>query len=193
MQGGGAALVMPLAVALLTAAFPPQRRGPSDGHLTAFTGLAVAGGPVLGGAVTQGLAWQWIFWLNVPVGLLAIPFVLRRVPDDRAAAASSAGPGATAGAGATTAGPTGPRASVDVPGLLLFTPGATGLVWGLVRADAAGWGSAEVTGSLAAGAVLVAAFVARQARARTPMVPLRFSAPAPSPRATPSSSCSTRP
>ncbi|MCL2586531.1 MAG: MFS transporter [Streptosporangiales bacterium] len=151
VQGAGAAMIIPVALGLLNAAFPPERRGWALGIYGSVTGLAALLGPVLGGALTQGLAWQWIFWLNVPLGLGAIPFVLRRI---------------TEGFGQGT--------SVDLPGLLLFTLAAVGLVWGLVRSDTAGWGSAEVAGTLAAGAVLAVCFVARQARARTPMLPLRL-------------------
>jgi EmrB/QacA subfamily drug resistance transporter len=170
VQGVGAATIMPLALGLLNAAFPPARRGWAIGVYGGITAMAVMLGPVLGGVLTQGLAWQWIFWLNVPIGLAAIPIVLRHIPDDRAGA-----PGKNPAAnGLTGSGPGGRRASVDVPGLLVFTPAAVGLVWGLVRADAAGWGSAEVIGALAAGAVLTVAFVASQARVRAPMLPLRL-------------------
>ncbi|QDN54401.1 MULTISPECIES: MFS transporter [unclassified Streptomyces] len=151
VQGIGAATVMPLALALLNAAFPPERRGWALGIYGSVTGLAVLLGPVLGGVITEGLAWQWIFWLNVPVGLAAIPFVLARIKE---------------GFGQGTA--------MDFPGLLLFTLAAFGLVWGLVRADAAGWGSVEVTGALAGGTVLVVVFLVWQSRARTPMLPLRL-------------------
>jgi EmrB/QacA subfamily drug resistance transporter len=152
VQGTGAAMVMPLALSLLNSAFPPARRGWALGIYGSVTGMAVLLGPVLGGVLTQGLAWQWIFWLNVPVGLAAIPFVLRRLDDGRLDRA----------------------ATLDVPGLVVFTAAAVGLVWGLVRSDAAGWGSAEVIGTLSAGAVLTGAFVVRQARARVPMLPLRL-------------------
>jgi MFS family permease len=94
VQGAGAAMVMPLALALLNAAVPPQRRGWAMGIFGAVTALAAAVGPVLGGAVTQGIAWQWIFWLNVPVALLAIPLVLGRLAESY-----------------------GPRAPLDLPGL----------------------------------------------------------------------------
>src|SRR5213080_4423696 len=78
VQGAGAALVMPLGLALLTAAFPPERRGTAIGIFSAITGLAVASGPLVGGAVVEGLAWQWVFWINVPIGLAAVPLVLGR-------------------------------------------------------------------------------------------------------------------
>jgi EmrB/QacA subfamily drug resistance transporter len=148
IQGVGAALVTPLAVALVGAAFPAERRSAALGTLQGLSGLAVASGPVIGGAVAQGVAWQWIFWINVPIGLLTLPFVLARIPESRG------------GAGA-----------MDLPGVGLVTGAALGVVWGLVRANAAGWGSPEVVGSLVAGAALLAAFAAWQARARAPMLP----------------------
>ena len=80
MQGAGAALMLPLALSLLTAAFPPERRAWAIGIFSGVTGLAVMGGPVIGGAVAQAIAWPWIFWLNVPIGLVMIPLVLTRIP-----------------------------------------------------------------------------------------------------------------
>jgi EmrB/QacA subfamily drug resistance transporter len=151
VQGAGAAMVMPLALALLNAAFPPQRRGWAMGIFGAVTGLAVVVGPVLGGAITQGIAWQWIFWLNVPAGLLAIPLVLRKLEEGY-----------------------GPRAALDLPGLGLGTGAVLGLVWGLVRGSSAGWASPEVTGTLVAGAVLAVAFTWWERRARAPMLPMRL-------------------
>jgi EmrB/QacA subfamily drug resistance transporter len=151
VQGAGAALVAPLSLALLSAAFPRDRLGWALGIFGGITGLAVVGGPVLGGAVTQGLAWQWIFWLNVPIGLVAIPLVLSRIDESH-----------------------GPRAKLDLPGLALVTAAGLGIVWGLVRGNAAGWGSFEVLGTLIGGAVLAAAFVAFERRAREPMLPMRL-------------------
>ncbi|SPT51572.1 Spectinomycin tetracycline efflux pump [Actinomadura madurae] len=151
VQGAGAALVMPLAMALLSAAYPPPDRPKALGLFAGLTGLAVVGGPVIGGAVTQGLAWEWIFWLNLPIGLVVVPLVLRRVPESR-----------------------GGGRAVDAAGLVLVTGAALGLVWGLVRSQAAGWGTAEVTGSLIAGVVCGVAFVAWERVARQPMVPLEL-------------------
>jgi len=151
VQGTGAALVMPLAMALLSAVYPPQERPRALGLFAGLTGLAVVAGPVVGGAVTQGLAWQWIFWLNLPIGLTVIPLVLRRVPESR-----------------------GIAGRVDAGGLVLVTGAALGLVWGLVRSSAAGWGSAEVVGTLIAGTACAAAFVSWQRVADRPMVPLRL-------------------
>jgi EmrB/QacA subfamily drug resistance transporter len=151
VQGAGAALVMPVALALLTEAFPPERRGAAIGAFSAVTGLAVASGPVVGGAIAAGLDWEWIFWLNVPIGLVAIPLALSRLKESF-----------------------GPDTGLDIRGLALVTAGALGVVWGLVRGNAAGWGSLEVVGALAAGLLLVAAFVAWELRAREPMLPMRF-------------------
>jgi EmrB/QacA subfamily drug resistance transporter len=156
VQGAGAATIMPMALALLNAAFPPARRGWAIGIYGGVTALAAVAGPVLGGAVTQGLGWQWIFWLNVPVALAAIPLVLTRITE-------AAGPGGT----------------VDLPGLVLVTITALGLVWGLVRGNTAGWGSAEVIGTLTAGAMAAAVFTAWQRHTVRPMIPARlFRSPA---------------
>ena len=151
VQGAGAAMIMPLALALLNAAFPPQRRGWAMGIFGAVTALAAVVGPVLGGAITQGLAWQWIFWLNVPLALLAIPLALRRLTESH-----------------------GPQAPLDLPGLALASGASLGLVWGLVRGTSAGWGSPEVAVTLAAGAVLAVAFAGWESRARAPMLPMRL-------------------
>jgi EmrB/QacA subfamily drug resistance transporter len=151
VQGAGAAMVTTLALALVGAAFPPERRGTALGIFFAVNGLAVAGGPLVGGAVTQGIAWQWIFWLNVPIGLALIPLVLTRIPESH-----------------------GPDAAVDLPGLALVSGGVLGVVWALVRGNAAGWLSAEVLGACAGGLGLLAAFVAWELRARAPMLPMRF-------------------
>jgi EmrB/QacA subfamily drug resistance transporter len=151
VQGAGAALILPLGLAILSAAFPPEKRGAAIGIFSAITGLAVASGPLVGGAIVNGLAWQWIFWLNVPIGLVAIPLVLRKIDESY-----------------------GPDTGLDLRGLALISGGTLGLVWGLVRGNQAGWGSAEVIASLAAGALLVGAFVVWELRAREPMLPMEF-------------------
>lgn len=149
VQGVGAALVLPLSLAIVSAAYPPEKQGAAIGILMGVTGLSVASGPVIGGAIAQGIAWEWIFWINVPLGLVLIPFVLTKIRESH-----------------------GPEAGLDVPGLGLATLGALGLVWGLVRGNAAGWGSLEVLGTLVAGAVVLAAFVVWERRAREPMLPI---------------------
>jgi EmrB/QacA subfamily drug resistance transporter len=150
-QGAGSALIMPLGLALLSTAFPPEKRGAAIGMFSAVTGLAVASGPFVGGAIIDGLAWQWIFWINVPIALISIPFVLAKMDESY-----------------------GPDTGLDIRGLGLITSGALGFVWGLVRGNEAGWTSAEVIGALAGGALLVAGFVAWERRAQEPMLPMRF-------------------
>ncbi len=156
VQGTGAALVMPLGMTLLSAAYAPEHRARALGIFSGITGLAVLGGPVIGGAITQGIAWQWIFWLNVPIGLATIPFVFRQVDESY-----------------------GPRSAPDIAGLALVTGAALGLVWGLVRGNSAGWGSAEVIATLAVGVMLTVAFVIWERRTAEPMLPMRLFASRP--------------
>jgi EmrB/QacA subfamily drug resistance transporter len=151
VQGAGAALVLPLAITLLTAAFPAAERGRAMGISTGLVGLATFSGPFVGGAVAQGLAWQWIFLVNLPIGTAVIVLVRLRLAESH-----------------------GPRSRLDLGGVLLTTAGSSGLVWGLVRGNTAGWASPEVVGSLVAGAVLIALFVAWEGRVAAPMVPMRF-------------------
>jgi EmrB/QacA subfamily drug resistance transporter len=148
VQGLGGAIVMPLTLTLLASVVAPERRGMAFGIWGAMAGLGVALGPVIGGGVTQYASWQWIFWINVPIGVLLLP-VVALVRESRG------------GAG-----------RLDPLGVLLVTGGLFGVVFGLVRADQHGWTSGQVLGSLIGGGVLLLAFVAWQARARTPMVPL---------------------
>jgi MFS family permease len=128
VQGAGAALMLPLALALLSAAFPPQRRAWALGIFSSVTGIAVLAGPVVGGAVTQGLSWNWIFWLNVPIGLVMIPLILTRIPAN-----------------------TRTTVRLDPVGLILATGGALGIIYALIRADSAGWASPEIVLTIAAG------------------------------------------
>jgi EmrB/QacA subfamily drug resistance transporter len=151
VQGAGAAMIMPLAMALLSAVFPPEERGKALGIFSSITGLALIIGPVAGGAIAEGLAWQWIFWLNIPIGLVLIPLAYRRIPESF-----------------------GPGAAIDISGVVLVTGAAFGAVWGLMRGNSAGWTSPEVAAALAAGLLLAIAFVLWELRARAPMVPLRF-------------------
>src|SRR5438874_78728 len=151
LQGLGGAIVMPLTLTILSAAVPAERRGAALGAWGGISGLAVAIGPLIGGAVVQGLAWQWIFWLNVPIGLIVLPLAWRRLEESR-----------------------GPDRSLDVPGLALASAGLFGLVWGLVNGNSHGWGSAGIVGALTLGGLLLAAFVAWELRAREPMLPMHF-------------------
>ncbi len=151
MQGIGAAFTFSLTVALVGAAFPEARRGAALGLLQGLTGLATAGGPIIGGAIAQGLDWRFVFWVNVPLGVVAVPLILTRIPESRG------------GAG-----------RLDPIGVGLVTTGLVAVVWGLVRGNPAGWGSMEVVGSLVTGLAILALFVAWEARAPAPMVPLRL-------------------
>src|ERR687887_307147 len=142
-QGVGGAIVTPLTLTLLSAGVPVQRRGAFIGAWSGVAGLAVAFGPLFGGAVVDGINWHWIFWLNVPVGLALIPLARLRLNESY-----------------------GPSSRLDLPGLVLASGGLFGIVWGLVRGNGQGWGSAQIVGSLAVGAAVLAAFVAWELRAR---------------------------
>ena len=151
VQGAGSAMIMPHALSLLSTAYPPERRAKALGIFSGVTGLAILGGPMIGGAVVQGLNWPWIFWLNVPIGLVTIPLAARRIEESR-----------------------GRAARFDIGGVILVTIAALGLVWGLVRGNTAGWGSLEVVTALAAGAAATAGFIAWERRTAEPMLPLRL-------------------
>jgi len=159
VQGAGSAAIMPLALALLTAAFPPEGRAGALGVFAATTGISVPLGPLVGGAVVHGISWPWIFWLNVPLGLgLALAARLRLT-------ASGTPTGTPTGTGTAPA-------RIDVVGILLVAVGAFGVVWALVRADGSGWTSLGILAALVTGLVGLAAFVGWEGRTRTPMLPL---------------------
>ena len=151
VQGLGAAMVMPLSLTLLASAFPPERRGAIIGIWGGIGGLAVASGPLVGGAVTQGLDWHWIFWVNVPIGVVATVLARFRLAESR-----------------------GPATRLDLPAATLVSSGAVAIVWGLIRSGDVGWGSAQVVASLIGGVILVGAFLAWEWRATDPMLPLRL-------------------
>jgi EmrB/QacA subfamily drug resistance transporter len=150
LQGLGGALVTPLTLTLLSAAVSPERRGAALGAWSGIAGFAVAMGPLVGGAVVQGISWQWVFWLNVPVGLLLLPLATQ-LRESR-----------------------GPDKALDVPGVVLGGLGLLGLVWGIVNGNSHGWTSPQIVAALVAGAVVLAAFVAWELRASEPMLPMRF-------------------
>src|SRR5437764_2365053 len=151
VQGLGGAIVMPLTLPILSAGVPEERRGVFLGAWGGISGLAVAFGPLVGGAVVNGISWHWVFWLNVPIGLVLLPLALMRLEETK-----------------------GPFGRVDLQGLVLASAGLFGIVWGLVRGNSVGWASPEIVGSLVVGAILVAAFVAWELRAEHPMLPMRF-------------------
>src|SRR5205809_6502377 len=148
VQGLGGAIVTPLTLTILSAAVPAERRGLVLGAWGGISGLAVAIGPLVGGAVVEGISWQWIFWLDVPIGLVLIPLAALRLRQSRC-----------------------PIASLDLPGLGLASAGLPGIVWGLVRGNQAGGGSVEIGFSLTAGVLFVAPVLLRGLRAPRPPLP----------------------
>jgi EmrB/QacA subfamily drug resistance transporter len=151
VQGVGAAILIPLTLTLLSAAVSPERRGLALGAWGAVGGLAIAIGPLVGGAVVEGASWQWIFWLNVPIGLALLPVAMARLTESR-----------------------GPSTRLDLRGLVLASVGLTGIVLGVVRGNDHGWTSATVLPPIVAGALLVAAFIAWEMRAPQPMLPMHL-------------------
>jgi EmrB/QacA subfamily drug resistance transporter len=151
LQGLGAAVVLPLSLTILTTAFPAEKRGMIVGVYGGLAGLAVALGPIVGGAITEAIDWHWIFWVNVPIGLTAMLLGRRLLPESH-----------------------GAPERLDLAGVALVTAGVVALVWALTRANDVGWGSAEIVGSLAAGSLLLATFLWWERRAAQPMVPLRL-------------------
>jgi EmrB/QacA subfamily drug resistance transporter len=152
VQGVGGAVIFATSLALLAEAFTPPERGAAFAVWGAVLGVAAAMGPVLGGVITSGLSWRWVFFVSVPVGVLALAATLTRVRESRSPVA----------------------ARPDWPGFLTFSTGLAGLILGLIRSHADGWDSATVVVSLAAAAVLLAAFVLVESRARAPMLDLRL-------------------
>jgi EmrB/QacA subfamily drug resistance transporter len=150
-QGLGAAIVTPLTLTLLAEAFPPQRRGVALGVWSGISGVAVALGPLVGGAVVQAASWHWIFWINVPIGIALVPLALSRLAESH-----------------------GPSRNLDLRGLALASSGLFGVVYGLVRSQSLGWTSSEVLVTLGVGVLLVVGFVAYELRTREPMLPMGF-------------------
>ncbi|TQK52515.1 EmrB/QacA subfamily drug resistance transporter [Streptomyces sp. SLBN-118] len=151
VQGVGAAIMMPLTLTLLTAAVPVARRGAALGIFSAVTGLAVASGPLIGGSLTEHISWQWIFWLNVPIGLALLPLARLRLAESHA-----------------------PNARLDIPGTLLVSGGLFGIVYALVNGQADGWGSTPILAGLILGTLLLAAFVRHGLTSKNPMLPMRL-------------------
>jgi EmrB/QacA subfamily drug resistance transporter len=150
-QGLGAAIVLPLTLTLLSAAVPVEKRGLALGAWSGISGLGVALGPVVGGAVVDGISWHWIFWINVPIGLALVPLSRRFLSESY-----------------------GPSNRLDLPGIGLAGAGLLAVVYGIVRGEALGWTSPTIVASIGVGLVLVAAFLAWEHRAPAPMLPLRF-------------------
>jgi EmrB/QacA subfamily drug resistance transporter len=151
VQGVGGAIITPLTLTILSAAVAPERRGLALGIWGGVGGLAIAIGPLVGGAIVSGVSWHWIFWLNVPIGLVLAPLAWRQLEETR-----------------------GSEKALDLPGLGLASAGLLGIVWGLVRGNDYGWTSAGIVTPLVVGALLVAAFVAWELRSPAPMLPMEF-------------------
>jgi len=151
IQGVGAAMVMPLSLTILVSAFPPERRGAVVGVWGGIGGLAVASGPLAGGAITQGLDWHWIFWVNVPIGIVAAVLARLQLVESR-----------------------GPATRLDLPAAALVSGGVIAIVWGLIQTGDVGWGSAQVVASLILGFALIAGFLVWEGRVNEPMLPLRL-------------------
>jgi EmrB/QacA subfamily drug resistance transporter len=156
VQGAGAALVMPLGMAILSGAFAREERARALGIFSGVTGFALLIGPAIGGGISENLGWRWVFWINLPIGIIAIALVFARLRESF-----------------------GAKAALDIPGLLTVAGAALALVWGLLRGNGLGWTSPEVIGALGAGSLLAIVFVVWEMRARAPMVPMRlFGSPA---------------
>ncbi|GGJ51433.1 DHA2 family efflux MFS transporter permease subunit [Streptomyces brasiliensis] len=151
VQGAGAAIVMPLSVTLLTVAVPADKRGAALGIWGAINGLSIAAGPLVGGTIVEHLSWQWIFWLNVPIGLLLAPFAFTKLAESRIA-----------------------QSRLDAVGTVLSGLGLFGIVLGLVKGHGDGWTSAPVLSGLIGGAAVLVLFVLWENRTPHPMVPMRM-------------------
>ena len=151
LQGLGGAISMPLTLTILSAAISTEKRPLALGAWGGIGGLAVALGPLVGGAITQGVSWHWIFWVNVPIGIVTVILAQLRLPESY-----------------------GPDRSLDLPGVGLASIGLVGLVWGVTHGNGRGWTDVEVLGAIAAGVAFMAVFLAWESRARTPMLPLKL-------------------
>jgi EmrB/QacA subfamily drug resistance transporter len=151
VQGAGAAMVTPLTLTLLAEAFPAEKRGIAIGVWSGVSGIAVALGPLVGGAVVQAISWHWIFWINVPIGIVLAPLAVRWLKESR-----------------------GPYGTLDLRGLALASTGAFGVVFGLVRAQTLGWTSTTILLSIGLGIILLALFVRSELRTAEPMLPMSF-------------------
>ncbi|NBM16035.1 MFS transporter [Streptomyces sp. GC420] len=151
VQGLGAALLMPLNLTILTDAAPAHRRGALLGAMSAVEGVAIATGPLLGGAVVEHLSWQWIFWINVPIGAVVLPFARWKLAESR-----------------------GPGSRLDLVGTALAGIGLFGIVFGIVHGHADHWSSVRVLASLTGGAVVLVAFVLWELHVELPMFPMNL-------------------
>jgi EmrB/QacA subfamily drug resistance transporter len=150
VQGIGGALMFATSLALIAQAFHGRERGTAFGIFGAVTGAAVAAGPLLGGVITSAIGWEWIFFVNVPIGIFAVALTFTKVAESRDPNASG----------------------VDWAGLVTFSGSLFLLVFALVRGNTLGWGSAEIVGMLSAAAILLVLFVVAERAQRRPMLDL---------------------
>ncbi len=151
LQGIGGAISMPLTLTILSAAISAEKRPLALGAWGGIGGLAVALGPVIGGAITQGLSWHWIFWVNVPIGIVTVLLAHSRLGETY-----------------------GPDRSLDLRGVALASVGLVGIVWGVTHGNGRGWTDWQIVGSIAVGLALMAAFLVWEARSKTPILPLKL-------------------
>jgi EmrB/QacA subfamily drug resistance transporter len=152
LQGVSGALLTPASLAIIIAVFPPAERGKAIGTWTAWGGIGILIGPLLGGQIVDSLSWRWVFGINVPLVALTLALAARYVPEGHRAE--------------------GPRPHVDVRGAVLCALGLAGPTFALIEQPMLGWGDPRVWGFGIAGLVLFALFLRHEARAREPMLPL---------------------
>ena len=153
-QGLGAAIISPSALSIVTTLFEEgAERNKALGAWGAVAGSAGAAGVLLGGILTDGLGWEWVLWVNVPVSLIALVLTPRLIPESRSESATR---------------------HFDVAGAVTITAGLSLLAYALLDASSAGWGSAKIVGLLALSVALIGAFVATELRSAAPLIPFRI-------------------
>jgi len=150
VQGAGAALMNPATLSIIAATFPPRERGTAIGIWAGVSALALAIGPLVGGLLTEHVGWEWIFFVNIPVGILGIAasFLLIKESKDET------------------------HQRLDIPGLATSALGLFSLTYALIEANSYGWGSTRIVGAFAIAAIALAAFVVLERRQRAPMLDL---------------------
>jgi EmrB/QacA subfamily drug resistance transporter len=152
LQGAGAALMNPATLSIIAATFPPRQRGTAIGIWAGVSALALAIGPLVGGLITEHIHWSWIFFVNVPVGVLGIVASFLFIDESRDET----------------------HASLDIPGLTTSAVGLFALTYGLIEANTYGWTSARIVGAFVVSAVSLVSFVVIERRRREPMLPLEL-------------------
>ena len=153
LQGLGAALIMPMSLSLISAAFPPEERGKALGIWSAVSVSSIALGPVIGGVIVEYFHWSWIFLINVPIGIAALlvsQAVIRESRDESG------------------------TVSTDIPGTVLITAGIASLTWGLIQAGERGWTDRWILAAFITAAVILPIFIWVELRTERPMIPLGF-------------------